>query len=185
MKKLKHGLDIYTLLIDIIMSLTPNQAESLYSELLPRYTRRAKIKYYNIDGEEDPNGKIRLVPYQYKAIRTTFGDTYIKKSFRELTSYIEYLQKHIDDTDYKRKLAKYTTGSHNKLLTDKNSWVYNKCKYTITADRPRLNLNPYLIDDLATAREYIKTIPKELRNTSFDVESLLLRFPELNCEDDE
>lgn len=184
MKKLKHGLDIYTLLIDIIMSLTPYQAENLYSELLPRYTRNARVKLYNVDGEEDPNGKIRLMPFQYKAIRTTLGDTYIKKSFRELTSYIEYLERHKDDSDCKQKLKKYNTGSHNRLLTDANSWVYNKCKSTIVADRPRLNLNPYLIDDLATAKEYIDTVPKELRETSLDIQALLLRFPELNCKDE-
>ena len=81
--KLRHGLDIYTMLIDIIMDLSPLQAENLYTELLARYTRRSRTKLYNENGEEDPNGKIRLLPLQYKAIRTKFGDSYMKKACSE------------------------------------------------------------------------------------------------------
>lgn len=182
--KLRHGNDVYTMLIDIIMDLTPLQAENLYTELLARYTRRAKTKLYNEKGEEDKDGYIRLLPLQYRAIRTKYGDSYMRKAFTELTNYIKYLETHIDDDkSYKQKLRKLKSDTHNKLLATEDGWVYNKCKSLICTDRPKISVNPFLIDDFATAKEYIKNIPKEVRDTSMDVQQLLLRFPELACED--
>ena len=61
MAKNIHGNDIYSMIIDIVMDLSPNQAEGLYAYLLPRYTTRARSKLYNADGEEDKNGKIEMV----------------------------------------------------------------------------------------------------------------------------
>lgn len=184
--KLRHGNDIYTMLIGIIMDLTPLQAENLYTELLARYTRRSRTKLYNEKGEEDSNGLIRLLPLQYQAIRTKFGDTYMKKAFTELTNYIKYLETHLDDDKtYKQKLQKLKSDTHNKLLAHPDGWVYNKCKQYICEDRPKIHVNPFLIDDFGTAREYINSIPKELRETSMDVQALLLRFPELACDDEQ
>lgn len=181
-RKQPHGLDIYDLLIDLIFNLSPNQAERLYTELLPRYTRRAKTRLYNEEGEEDTNGKIRLLPYQYKAIRTKFGDTYMKRAFTELTRYIEYLEANQDtDSKYKQKLKEYNSKTHSNILTE--GWVYHKCKGYIIDERPKVSVNPYVIQDLPTAREYIKGIPKEIRANAIDVQMLLMKFPELACED--
>ena len=47
-------------------------------------------------------------------------------------------------------------------------------------DRPKINVNPYMIDDFATAREYIKNIPLAIRNTALDVQMLIMKFPELS-----
>lgn len=180
--KNRHGNDIYDLLINLVFSLSPLQAENLYTELLPRYTRRAKTKLYNEIGELDSNGKIRLTEYQYKAIRTKFGDSYMRKAFTELTRYIKYLEEHQnDDSKYKTKLKALNSKTHNALLATPDGWVYNKCKQYICTERPKLSVNPYLIDDFATAREYIRTIPEALRH-SIDVQSLLLKFPELKDE---
>lgn len=175
--KNKHGLEIYDLLIEIIVSLSPNQAENLYSELLPRYTRRAKVTLYNSEGIEDKLGKIRLLPNQYKTLRVKFGDSYIKKSFLELTRYIEFLEKNQDITKYKQKLRDYNSKTHNLLLT--SGWVYEKCKQYIVKERPKLNVNPYEIDDFSVAREYIKNIPYEVRQNALDVQMLIMKFPEL------
>lgn len=176
--KYPHGNKIYDLIIDIVMGLNQRQAEELYNYLLPKYTRRAKVKLYNKLGEEDPNGKVRLLPSQYKAIRVKFGDNYVHKAFTELTSYIEYLEAHVnDDSTIKVKLKKYLSSTHNIVLTE--GWVYNKCKYAIVNERPKININPFLIDDIDTAREYISQIPESMRKTAMDVQSLLLKFPEL------
>lgn len=173
-----HGNSIYDLLIDIIFNLSPYQAERLYSELLPKYTKRARTKLYNKDGEEDSvNGKIRLLKSQYQALRTSFGDSYIKKAFTELTNYIEFLEKNVaTNSNYKQKLKKYTTETHNLLLTE--GWVYEKCKQYIVKDRPKININPFMIEDFNTALEYIRTIPEEMRK-SIDVQMLITKFPEL------
>lgn len=172
-----HGNQIYDLLVDLIFSLSPYQAEHLYAELLPKYTRRSKTKLYNANGELDAeNGKIRLLPLQYKALRTKFGDTYIKKAFTELTNYIEYLERNIDYGNNKQKLKTYQSKTHNMYLTE--GWVYKKCEQYIVKDRPSLAINPFLIEDFNTAKEYIKTVPKELRD-SIDVQMLLTKFPEL------
>lgn len=179
--KNKQGNDIYDLLIALILNLSPNQAQRLYSELLPRYTRKAKVKLYNADGELDPeNGKVRLMESQYKAIRTKFGDSYVKKAFRELTSYIEFMEAHQDETTYKQKLREYNSKSHNILLTE--DWVYRKCKGYIITDRPKIPINPFEIEDYATAREYIKSISPELRDTALDIKLLYLKFPTLKDE---
>lgn len=176
-RKLPHGLKIWDLLVDLIMGLSPLQAEKLYAELLPRYSRRAKTKLYNADGDEDSEkGKIRLTAIQYKAIRTKYGDTFMHKAFGELTNYIEFMERNPDR--YKTQLKKYNSGTHN-LFFQPDGWVYEKCKQYIVKDRPKINVNPYLIDDINTAREYIKCIPKQVRAQSLDVQMLLQKFPEL------
>lgn len=180
-QKNPHGLDIYTLLVDIVLNLTPLQAESLYSDLLAKYSKKGRVTKYNTEGEEDKeNGLVRLMPFQYKTLRTKYGDSYIKKAFKELSNYIDFLTKNVDNHyDYKAKLRKYSTGTHNKLLTE-GGWVYEKCKQYATSDRPNnLKVNPFLIDDFNTAKEYIKNIPPELRSSAMDVQALLLKFPEL------
>lgn len=183
-KKLVHGNSSYDLLVDLIFKLSPYQADRLYSELKPRYSKRHKTHIYNSDGLEDKeNGKVRLMESQYKSLRVEYGDTYIKRAFTELTNYITFLEQNLDkDSSYKTKLAKLNKGTHNLLLTE--GWVHNKCKQWIVKDRPQvLNLNPYMIEDFGTAREYIKSIPKEMREYAMDVQSLLLKFPELKGEE--
>jgi len=179
--KIKMGNDIYDLLIALILDLSPNQAQRLYSELLPRYSRKAKVKLYNADGEPDPeHGKVRLMESQYKAIRTKFGDTYIKKAFKELTSYIEYMEAHQDETVYKQKLRQYNSKSHNILLTE--DWVYEKCKGYIVKERPKLSINPFMIEDYNTAKEYVLSINKSLWDSAMDIKMLFLKFPTLKDE---
>ncbi|MCM1324111.1 MAG: hypothetical protein NC218_08110 [Acetobacter sp.] len=184
-KKLRMGNDTYDLLIDLIMNLSPIQAEGLYKELLPRYTTRGRVRLYNAQGEEDKNGRIRLVPYQYRAIRTKYGDTYVHKAFKELSDYIQFLEEHQNnDSKYKAKLNQINKGTHNALIGHPNGWVYRKCKSFICHDRPKqVNVNPYLIDDIATAREYLLMIPRDTWNDSMDVQSLLMRFPTLATEE--
>lgn len=176
--KLVHGNGIYDLLISLIFTLSPYQAERLYSEILPRYSKRAKVKCYNPSLEADANGRIRLTEIQYKSIRAKYGDSYTKKAFLELNNYIEYLEKNQEgDSRNVSKLNKLRTGTHNLLFTE--GWVYEKCNGLVVMDRPQLEVNPYLINDMDTAREYIRSIPKEIRHTAFDVKSLLMKFPEL------
>lgn len=173
------------LLLDLIFSLSPLQIEKLYKELLPRYTLRGRVKLYNEDGEESQDGKVRLMPCQYRTIRTKFGDTYMRKTFRRLTEYITFLEEHVEDRpDYKQKLKKLKTGTHNAILGHPDGWLYQDYKTFICTDRPKqLNVNPYLIDDIGTAREYIKMIPRDMWNESLDVKSLLLKFPTLATEE--
>lgn len=178
MAKNVHGNDIYSMIIDIVMDLSPNQAEGLYAYLLPRYTTRARSKLYNADGEEDKNGKIRLLPSQYQAIRTKYGDNYMHKAFRELTNYILFLEKNQDIPKYKQKLKKLEKETHNMILASDGGWVYRKCKSYAVSDRVPINVNPFLIDDLNTARLYIQSLPANLKDMP-DVQSLLLRFPQL------
>lgn len=178
MAKNIHGNDIYSMIIDIVMDLSPNQAEGLYAYLLPRYTTRARSKLYNAEGEEDKNGKIRLLPSQYQAIRTKYGDNYMHKAFRELTNYILFLEKNQDIPKYKQKLKKLEKETHNMILASDGGWVYRKCKSYAVSDRVPINVNPFLIDDLNTARLYIQSLPANLKDMP-DVQSLLLRFPQL------
>ena len=178
-EKINHGLDIYDLLIDLVMNLSPLQAKKLYSELGVRYNKRARTKLYNKDGELDENGKVRLTEYQYKAIRTKFGDSYVKKAFNELTNYIIFLENNQETSSkYKQKLRDYNSKTHNNRLIE-DGWVYEKCKQYICNERPKLNINPYTIEDINTAREYIKHIPEEIRATAMDVQLLIMKFPEL------
>lgn len=181
MTRLKEGNDDYTLLLDIIMSLSPKEAKRLLTELTPRYTRKGHTHLYNEEGIEDKeNGRIRLMPSQYKAIRTKFGETYMKKAFTELTNYIKFLEEHINDNPtYKAKLKKLKQGTHNVILASEDGWVYMKHKNSIVANRPTINVNPYTINDINLAREYLRTVPKSLWANSMDVESLLMKFPQL------
>lgn len=179
-KQLVRGNDTYDLLIDIILNLTPLQAKNLYSELRPRYTSTGRVKTYNLNLEEDVKGKVRLMPFQFRLIRTKYGDSYLKEAFKELYSYMDYLEKNVEEADCKKKLKQYSTGTHNKHLIPPDGWVYNKMKKFIIKNPPKLSINPFTIEDLDTATEYVMSIPKELWATSMDVQSLLLRFPELN-----
>ena len=174
-----HGNTIYDLLVELIFSLSPKQAEQLYSELLPRYSKRAKTHLYNKEGEESPDGKVRLLPYQYKALRIKYGDTYIKVAFTELTNYIEFLERSQDvSSKYKNKLRDYNSKTHINIL-DGRGWVYDKCKGYICSERPKVSINPYTIEDFATAKEYIRSIPKDIRENAIDVKMLIMKFPEL------
>ena len=175
----KQGNDIYDLLIGLILELSPNTARRLYNEIKPRYSRNArnKIKLYNQDGTLDPMGKIRLTEYQYKAMRLKFGDSYIRKAFTELTNYINFLENHQDESKYRSSLTRYNTGSHNVLLTE--DWVYNKCKQYISKEPPKVSVNPYMIDDYPTAKEYVKNIHPSLWDTALDVRVLFIKFPQL------
>ncbi len=179
-KQLVRGNDTYDLLIDLILNLSPKQAKLLYSELKPRYTSTGRVKRYNENLEEDAEGKIRLMPFQYNLIRTKYGDNYMKKAFAELTQYITYLEKNVEASDCKHKLKQYNGSNHNKHLIPPNGWVYKKCKQYIMKEPPKLSINPFTIEDFETAVEYVSNIPKELWDTSLDVQSLLMRFPELN-----
>ena len=179
--KHKQGNDIYDLVINLILNLSPDQCLKVYNELEARYARQKGTVLYNELGEEDRNGRIRLTRYQYKTIRTKFGDSYMKVAFRELNDYIAFLEEHFNEKPaYKQQLKKYKSGTHNLELSE--GWVYKKCKQYICSEPPKLNINPFMIEDYATAKEYIKSIPKELRN-SLDVKALLLKFPQLKDED--
>lgn len=178
-RKIDRGLDIYDLLIDIVMNLSPLQAKNLYIELSARYKKSGRTKLYNSVGELDPKGKVRLTEYQYKALRTDYGDTFIKVAFTQLTEYIEYLERNQDcSVKYQQKLREYNSKTHMNLLK-KGGWVYEKCKKYICKDRIKIAINPYTIEDFNTACEYIKSIPKELRENAFDVKMLIMKFPEL------
>lgn len=179
----KHpqGNDIYDLVIDLVLNLSPKQCLKVYNELAPRYARQKGTIIYNESGEEDKDGKVRLTRYQYKTMRTKYGDSYIKKAFNELTSYINFLEEHFEEKPiYKSQLKKYKSGTHNLELT--SGWVYNKCKQYVCAEPPKLNINPFMIEDYATAKEYIKSLPEDMRNC-LDVKALLLKFPQLKDED--
>lgn len=178
-RKLDRGLDIYDLLIDLVMNLTPLQAKNLYIELSARYIKRSKTKLYNENGELDDKGKVRLCEYQYKALRTDYGDTYIKRAFAEITKYITFLEQNQDvECKYRQKLREYNSKTHMNLLK-KGGWVYDKCKQYICKDRVKVALNPYTIEDFNTAVEYIRNIPPEIRENAFDVKMLMMKFPEL------
>lgn len=176
-QKHKQGNDIYDLLINLVLNLSPDQCLKVYNELQPRYERQKGTVYFNENGDEDSSGKVRLTKYQYKTLRTKYGDTYIKKAFSELTSYIEFLEEHINEKPiYKQQLKKYKSGTHNLELT--SGWVFNKCKQYVCSDPPKLNVNPFMIEDYHTAKEYIKSLPPDMRDC-LDVKALLLKFPTL------
>lgn len=178
----KHpqGNDIYDLLINLILNLSPTQALKVYNELQPRFDRQKGTVLYNDNGEEDKDGLVRLTKYQYKAIRTKFGDSYVKKSFTELSNYIRFLEEHLNEKPvYKQQLKKYKSGTHNLELT--KGWVYNKCKQYVMTEPIKLNVNPFMIEDYATAKAYIKSLPESMRQC-LDVKALLLKFPQLASE---
>lgn len=180
-KKQQQGNDIYDLTINLILNLSPKQCLKVYNELQPRYARQKGTILYNEFGEENKEGKVRLTRYQYKALRTKFGDSYIKKSFEELTRYITFLEEHYEEKpEFKSQLKKYKSGTHNLELTE--GWVWKKCKQYICDEPPALNINPFTIEDYATAKEYIKSIPEDMRHC-LDVKALLMKFPQLASEE--
>ena len=175
-----RGNDNYTMLIDLILSLTPNQVKLLYQELKARYTNRGHTKKYNVDGEIDKeNGRIRLTEYQYKALKLKYGETYMKHAMRELDGYIEFLELHQDIGKYRSKLCQINSRTHSKEL-DYGGWVYDKCKKYISAiDTNTIIVNPFLIEDISVARKYIESLSPSMRKMP-DVIWLVEKFPELN-----
>lgn len=174
----KQGNDIYDLLINLILDLTPKQAGSLYSDLLSRFKKSSRTKRYNENGELDPNGKVRLMESQFNAIRAKFGMSYVKKSFYELSEYIKYLEEHLGTSpEFKSKLRTYESKTHNNILTE--GWVFRKCKQYISVEKPKINVNPFEIEDYPTAVEYLKSIPKSTWDTALDVKMLIMKFPQI------
>lgn len=176
-KKLEQGNDIYDLVINLILNLSPKQCLDVYNDLAPRYARQRGTILFDENGEENKEGKVRLTKYQYKAMRTKYGDSYIKKAFTELSNYIKFLEEHLTEKpEYKQRLKKYKSGTHNLELTE--GWVFNKCKQYICHEQPKVSINPFTIEDFHTAKEYIKSLPKDMRSC-LDVKALLLKFPTL------
>lgn len=180
-ESLDHGNDDYTMLIDLILSLSPNRAKQLLQELKSRFTNRGHTKLYNTEGEIDKEkGKVRLTEYQYKALRTKYGDTYMKHSLKEMTNYIEWLEAHQDVGKYRSKLLQLNSRTHVKEL-DYDGWVYEKNKKYIRALEAPINIsvNPFLINDISVARKYIEALPFSMRRMP-DVLYLVEKFPELD-----
>jgi hypothetical protein len=179
-KSLERGNDNYTMLIDLILSLTPNQVKLLYQELKARFTNRGHTRLYNLEGEIDKEkGKVRLTPYQYQAIRTKYGDNYMKHALKEMTEYLTWLELHQDIPKYRSQLLKLNSRTHSKEM-DYDGWIYNKCKkYISEVLSENVKVNPFLIDDISVARKYIESLSPEMRRMP-DVICLLEKFPELH-----
>ena len=179
-QSLDMGNDNLTMLIDIILSLTPKQVEKEYLRMRTMYTNKGHTKIYNELGEEDKeNGKIRLTRHQYKTIRTKYGSNYMNKALHTLTEYIKYLELHQDISKYKQKLLELNSRTHSKELSY-GGWVYEKCKqWVVQQDEiDNLIINPFLIDDYSVAKKYIESLSIEMRKEP-DVLWLVEKFPEL------
>lgn len=179
-ESLDHGKDDLTLLIELLMTLTPNQIKNLYADLKHRYSGRAMTKTYNELGEIDKdNGKVRLTKHQYTSLRTKYGDTYMNKALHEMTKYIKYLELHSDESRYRNKLEQLNKRTHCKEF-EYGGWVYDKCKSFICQQDglEEVRINPFLIDDISVARKYIESLPPSMRQQP-DVLWVAERFPEL------
>lgn len=175
------GNDNYTLLIDLILNLTPKQVKLLYTELRDRYTNRGHTKIYNVLGEIDKeHGRIRLTEFQYKNLRVKYGDTYMNRALQVLDDYIQYLEQHQDESKYRNKLIELKGRTHNKELSY-GGWVYKKCQGYI-CKQPEENVvqpvNPFLIEDITVAKKYIEGLSPAMRRMP-DVQLLLTKFPTL------
>ena len=181
-ESLDHGNDNYTVLIDLILSLTPTQVKLLLQELKARYTNRGHTKKYNREGVIDKeHGRIRLTEYQYKTLRLKFGDTYMKHAMYEMDNYIEWLELHQDIGKYRSKLCQLNYRTHSKEF-DYGGWIYDKCKkYIRPLEDVNVCVNPLLIEDISVARKYIESLPMSMRQQP-DVMGLLIKFPELAKE---
>lgn len=177
---LDRGNDNYTLLIQLIMSLTPKQAKMLLQELNARYSRRARTKLYNSLGEIDKeHGRIRLTEHQYKTLRVKYGDTYMNRALQEMDNYIHFLEEHQDENRYKQQLLKYNSQTHAKYF-DYGGWVYEKYKSLVCQKvSDHLPVNPFLIEDYSVARQYVESLSPSMRKMP-DVMFLAEKFPELN-----
>ena len=178
-QSLDRGNDNYTMLIDIILNLSPKQAEKLYQELKIRYTTRGHTKLYTPEGIEDKEkGLVRLTKHQYSTLRLKYGDSYIKQAILEMEKYIKFLKQHEDVAKYRTKLMDLNSRTHSKEL-DHGGWVYEKCKGYINVNiEPQMPVNPFLINDISVARKYIESLSEEMRKMP-DVIWLLEKFPEL------
>jgi len=180
-ESLDHGKDDLTMLIELLVTLTPTQQKSLYEDLKTRYTNRKHTKIYNELGEIDKvNGKVRLTEHQYKSLRVKYGDSYMNKALQEMTRYINFLETHQDESKYRRKLEDLNKRSHCKEF-EFGGWVYEKCKCFICKQEglEEVRINPFLIDDISVARKYIESLPMSMRRQP-DVMWIVEKFPELN-----
>ena len=178
---LDRGNDNLTMLIDLILDLSPNQVKMLYQELKARYTRRAHTKLYNELGEVDKvNGKVRLTEHQMKTLRVKYGDSYFFRALTEMTNYVKFLELHKDEAKYRSKLCQLNSRTHNKEL-ESGGWVYEKCKSLICKqdDLKDIITSPYLIDDYSVARKYVESLPQQMRKMPYLL-WLVEKFPELN-----
>lgn len=182
-KSLDRDNDVYSLLLGIILDLSPNQAEAEYKYLRDKYTNRGRTKTYNSNGDIDKeNGKVRLTPFQFRGLQTKYGDVYVRRAIAEMEEYIRFLELHQDVGKYRNKLNELLKRTHAKEL-DYGGWVYEKCKRFINASDTKININPFDINDISVARKYIENLSMEMRKMP-DVQMLVLRFPELKelCE---
>lgn len=151
--------------------------------LLSEHFKTTKRKILKLDssGTENQLGLIRLTPVELEKLTLQFGEENLHIMFGILHEYIEYLQAHQDEPKYKRSLNRYKTSTHYKTI---KGWVLDRMlklnpnfqMVTIDENKP---VDFYDIQTLSQAREYVKSIPSELRFNNPEIEYLTTQYPEL------
>lgn len=173
------------ILIGYISTLTDNQSKEAYQILLERFNpKRARIIKFTREGIQATNGKVRLTPKEYERIIAQCGEIYFHRAVEVLYDYIVHLEERsVCESLTRQRLREYNKISHYYKLT--KGWVAEKVTQEMNINsQPTSNpynesLNFYDIETLEQAKEYIKSIPIELRPDNPEIEYLTVKFPTL------
>lgn len=173
------------ILIGYITTLTDNQSKEAYQILLERFNpKRARIIKFTREGIQATNGKVRLTPREYERIIEQCGEIYFHRAVEVLYDYIVHLEERsVCESLTRQRLREYNKISHYYKLT--KGWVAERITQEMNINsQPTSNpynesLNFYDIETLEQAKEYIKSIPIELRPDNPEIEYLTVKFPTL------
>lgn len=167
-------------LIAFCATLNEQRALQAYTILQESFgLQRRKILKFNGNGVEDTNGSVRLTPAQYEKL-LQYGELTFKNICFELDRYIDYLKENKDEPKCRSNYNRYKTGTHYNAI---KAWVLPKVEQlypnSIIENRDEGMIDFYSISNITQAREYIQSIPKELKINNSEIEFLVTKYPEL------
>lgn len=176
-------------LLAFCSTLSEPNAKKAYIILTEEFEiHRPKILKFNADGIEDKKGRVRLRSQDYKKIIEQLGELYFHRACELMSSYIEYLeQKAPYESQARSKLRMLKTTNH--YIPISRGWVAqriekedNEREATSKPENERLDF--YKINTIEEAKQYILSLPIDLRENNPEVVNLFTRFPELMMEKD-
>ena len=171
-----------------IDTLPDKHMKDIYEILLERYDiHRAKYLLFNKEGTQAkaPEGKVRLRPYQMERLIKGYGQLGFQKLCEIMWGYIDYLERNTECVlNGKRKLKELQTISHYHIMG--KGWVAERFtklypQYSIQEEEDGKYIDFLDVNSKATAIEFIKQIPVELR---FDNKEIIYLVDKYNIDID-
>lgn len=188
MARKKNKLSARETLIGLCSTLTEEQAKQAFILISEHFkVKKRKILKFNGNGVENPTGLVRLTPEERDRLLLEFGEFGFHNLIQILDDYLQYLEANKDDPRLRRNLNRYKTTTHYRAI---KKWVVDKMiqlnpNFQVDSEPIEGVIDFFSIETLKQAREYINSIPSDLRFNNPEIDYLVTQYPELLKEQPE